>query len=338
MTSSYNFATASKRESPYGKGCGAAIAAVTLKENPMKFRLNVVAGIVAVVTQTVILVGCEEDLTPQKTVWSSALTEHTTAIEGFKTKNKAALAQLDKLVAKPDGAAAASKSKLIELLKAQGADISGLEASLTKSKEAVAKAEASGKLMEMTSAVEAADKDWKAAYEKTAGSMTMSTTQIAALEKQISEEAKAVVAAIDPAKLAKEGGMIDFSDIDFKVGSAEFDFTKPASKGALTTLTTLAKACPELKLEFIGHTDKTGDAKKNEKLSEERANAVKAYIVKEGVKAPVVTKTSGVGGKEPLAAEPDAGSADEKAMDKAVLDANRSRNRRISVKVIEHCK
>ena len=60
--------------------------------------------------------------------------------------------------------------------------------------------------------------------------------------------------------------------------------------------------------------------------------------MKEGVKAAVITKVTGVGGKEPMSNEPDVGSADEKAMDKKVLDENRARNRRISVKVVEHCK
>jgi outer membrane protein OmpA-like peptidoglycan-associated protein len=61
-------------------------------------------------------------------------------------------------------------------------------------------------------------------------------------------------------------------------------------------------------------------------------------LLEQGAKAPQITKVSGVGGKEPLATEPDPGSAEEKAMDKAALEAARNKNRRITVNITEHCK
>ncbi len=59
------------------------------------------------------------------------------------------------------------------------------------------------------------------------------------------------------------------------------------------------KAHPEVELLLVtGHTDRIGTAKYNQKLSERRAAAVKAYLVKQGVAADRI-KTVGKGKSEP---------------------------------------
>ena len=73
--------------------------------------------------------------------------------------------------------------------------------------------------------------------------------------------------------------LLSKTQIRFRSGKADID---PRSKSLLKKLTDIAKACPG-RIAVEGHTDSTGDAEANQKLSEARANAVKAAFVKGGV-------------------------------------------------------
>jgi len=77
---------------------------------------------------------------------------------------------------------------------------------------------------------------------------------------------------------------------------------------------------PSIKLEISGHTSSEGDATVNQRLSQERADAVKQWLVDNGV-APERLKTRGAGPDEPL--------ADNKKA------AGREKNRRIEFKVLQ---
>src|SRR6202007_1974831 len=66
-----------------------------------------------------------------------------------------------------------------------------------------------------------------------------------------------------------------FFDID------KFDL-KPESKAELNKLADFLKKNPTLQGELGGHTDNTGDKKKNQLLSENRAKAVYTYMTTEG--------------------------------------------------------
>ena len=57
---------------------------------------------------------------------------------------------------------------------------------------------------------------------------------------------------------------------------------------------------PSFKIEIRGHTDNIGDAAKNLALSQNRANAVKEYLISKGVNERKIT-TNGFGDKQPIA-------------------------------------
>jgi outer membrane protein OmpA-like peptidoglycan-associated protein len=88
----------------------------------------------------------------------------------------------------------------------------------------------------------------------------------------------------------------------FKLGTAEL---LPDGYPALNQLANELKARPTLKLRVAGHTDKIGEPQKNQTLSEQRAEAVKAYLVKAGVAAERIS-TIGYGDTQPLYPSPDA--------------------------------
>lgn len=76
------------------------------------------------------------------------------------------------------------------------------------------------------------------------------------------------------------------------------------SKGGATEIDkAIIAKLPEVgKVTFVmvtGHTDRLGSHEYNQKLSEKRANAVKAYLVKKGMKAEMI-ETMGAGKTQPV--------------------------------------
>lgn len=88
----------------------------------------------------------------------------------------------------------------------------------------------------------------------------------------------------------------------FKLGTPEL---LPIAIPALNQLAAGLKARPALKLRVSGHTDKIGEPQKNQVLSVQRAEAVKAYLVKAGIAAARIS-TAGFGDSRPLYKSPDA--------------------------------
>ncbi len=103
--------------------------------------------------------------------------------------------------------------------------------------------------------------------------------------------------------------------IEFETGSAKI---KKSSNKILDDVVKIMKENPSYKLSINGHTDNAGDAAKNQKLSEDRAASVKAYLEKKGVEADRLT-SAGFGQDQPV--------ADNKTK------AGRAKNRRVEFKV-----
>jgi OOP family OmpA-OmpF porin len=106
-------------------------------------------------------------------------------------------------------------------------------------------------------------------------------------------------------------------------GDTLFDFdksvVKPEGKKVLDGLVAQANALNLEVIIAVGHADATGSDAYNQKLSERRAAAVKAYLVSKGVPANRVY-TEGKGEKSPV--------ADNKTKE------GRAKNRRVEVEVV----
>lgn len=78
------------------------------------------------------------------------------------------------------------------------------------------------------------------------------------------------------------------------------------------------KSCPEVSLTVVGHTDNTGSDAINVPLSNDRAKAVAAYLVAQGIPADAVS-SKGAGSAEPVASND--------------TEAGRAQNRRTEITV-----
>lgn len=114
----------------------------------------------------------------------------------------------------------------------------------------------------------------------------------------------------------KVGVTVNLKNIFFDVGKASL---KKESTRELQDLLMLLRKYPTLVLEISGHTDDTGDEAANQKLSENRAQAVCDYLVVAGISASRL-KSVGYGSSSPL--------ADNKSA------AGRQKNRRTEFKII----
>lgn len=90
---------------------------------------------------------------------------------------------------------------------------------------------------------------------------------------------------------------IELKDIQFESGSAKLKF---ASFTAIEKLSSFMKSQRNVNVTLAGHTDSTGSAKFNQTLSEQRANAVRSELIKEGI-APSRIKAVGYGESRPIA-------------------------------------
>lgn len=93
------------------------------------------------------------------------------------------------------------------------------------------------------------------------------------------------------------GSKIELRNIFFDLGKATL---RAESNAELDRLVKLMKDAPTLKVELSGHTDNTGSAALNQSLSQQRADAVVAYIVSKGIAANRLV-AKGYGSSKPVA-------------------------------------
>ncbi len=97
--------------------------------------------------------------------------------------------------------------------------------------------------------------------------------------------------------VVKIGVPIILEGITFDVGKATI---KPESEATLMKALKTLETYTDISVEISGHTDNTGSAKLNQKLSEQRAESVKAWLVSKGIDPNRIT-TKGYGKDKPIA-------------------------------------
>ena len=108
-----------------------------------------------------------------------------------------------------------------------------------------------------------------------------------------------------------------------------FDFDKadlkPAADADLGKVAEVARANPGTPIQVAGHTDSKGADSYNQRLSERRAEAVKAWLVERGDVESARIETRGYGETRPVAPNETPGGADD--------PEGRQRNRRVEITI-----
>jgi OOP family OmpA-OmpF porin len=127
-------------------------------------------------------------------------------------------------------------------------------------------------------------------------------------------EQKVEFSAMELARALNDKGMVALHNILFDTGKATL---KAESAAALAPVGELLNSDTALKLEIQGHTDNVGTAAANLTLSQDRAAAVKSYLVQTFAIAPARLTTTGFGDTKPVAPN--------------TADAGRAQNRRVEL-------
>ena len=133
---------------------------------------------------------------------------------------------------------------------------------------------------------------------------------------ELGVENKLIAFIEDAQRPVDEKLWFSFDRLTFETGKATL---KPESQEQLKNIAEILKAYPNVAIKLGGYTDNTGDPQANLRLSQQRADAVMADLVKLGVDAGRM-KAEGYGQEHPVADN----STEE----------GRAKNRRIDIRVI----
>jgi outer membrane protein OmpA-like peptidoglycan-associated protein len=177
-----------------------------------------------------------------------------------------------------DAAAASAKAEAEERAAAEAKR----QAELTKAKEAQMKAEAEAR--------QAAEKAKTEAAREEAERARATTT---ALRKQLLQQLNSVLQTTD----SPRGLVVNMADVLFDFGKYNL---KSDAQIKLAKLAGIIQAHPGLRLAIEGHTDNIGGDEANMKLSQQRADGVRDFLVQQGLEENAVTAV-GLGKAEPVA-------------------------------------
>jgi outer membrane protein OmpA-like peptidoglycan-associated protein len=132
-----------------------------------------------------------------------------------------------------------------------------------------------------------------------------------ALRERLREQLSIVLETRETAR----GLIVNVSDVLFDTASATL---KPGAREKLARVAGILATHPDLKIEIEGHTDSVGSDDYNQRLSERRAESVRAYLVQQKI-PPTTVDAVGFGKSRPVASNDTA--------------AGRQQNRRVELVV-----
>jgi outer membrane protein OmpA-like peptidoglycan-associated protein len=176
------------------------------------------------------------------------------------------------------------------------ADKQRLQAELQAAKDAQSRTEAEAQAaaaQAQATAAQASQAQAQAQAEQSRQAALKAEQDKEALRAQLLEQFNRILETRD----TDRGLVVNLGDVLFAFG--KFDL-RPEARERLAKLSGIVLAHPGLNLSIEGYTDNVGSETVNQTLSENRANAVKAYLISQGLEPGTIT-TTGYGMSRPVA-------------------------------------
>lgn len=208
--------------------------------------------------------------------------------------------EANRIAAEKEAAAAAAAAKAKAEADARAAAEAKRQAELTAAKEAQMNAEAEAATMKAKA--EAAQAKAKSEAEAAAlaakaqaakDEATRAQAQTAALREQLLKQLNDVLQTTDTPR----GLVVNMADVLFETGKYALSADAQLK---LAKLCGIIQAHPGLNLAIEGYTDTTGTADFNLKLSQQRADVVRTFLISQGLSADTIT-AKGLGEASPVA-------------------------------------
>lgn len=271
-----------------------------------------------------------EKLSTQYQTLEANLTANIAAQKELKASNQGLESKLNQLTTEKNELAKLSEQhqNRAQEFEKLSTEYKSLEANASAQREAQSKLSQENqalqsKIEELNQAITSCETQAKQTQQQLHDEKSQLEAQIKAQESQLSKEKAAVAAALLTAKnveselkaheeekakaaaeaKAKEEAKKELSStfslthVAFKNNSMELT---DASKALLNTAAEAIKAHSAFRYIIQGHTDNTGNQEYNIQLSKQRADAVKEYLVAQGVDASILS-TEGFGPSQPIA-------------------------------------
>jgi len=214
---------------------------------------------------------------------------------------KAAAAAKAKAEAEAKAAAEAAEAKRVADAAAASARASAQaearrQAELTAAREAQMKAEseaAAAKAKAEADILAARGQAARAEAERAKAEAERASKAAEALRAQLLDQFSRILETRDTPR----GLVVNMADVLFDTGKFNL---RPPTREKLARLAGIVLAHPGLNLEVEGHTDSTGSDELNQKLSEQRAETTRAFLIEQGLQAAQIT-SKGFGKTMPVA-------------------------------------
>jgi outer membrane protein OmpA-like peptidoglycan-associated protein len=211
----------------------------------------------------------------------------TFARSAVQSAEDARIITIRKIKAEDD--AATQQARLNAEQAAAQATVAAAQATAVAEQQAQQRAQAEAAAAE----AEARAQQARAAQQAAEQSAQQATQQA----EQIRERLKAQLNEVLQTTESARGLIVNMSDVLFDFNKYTL---KPDAREKLAKVSGILLAYPGLKLQIEGYTDNVGSDEYNQKLSEERADAVRDYLISQSVKDSNISAT-GYGKSDPIA-------------------------------------
>ena len=226
-------------------------------------------------------------------------TDARNAVQAAEDARLIALKRQDEARVAAERAAAAERQAQAERQAAQAEQQQRLETerrARAEAERAAAEAESQRHRAEAAAAAAQADRERQAAQveiDRAKQVAEQARLEQMRLRQQLVEQFNRVLETRETTR----GLIVNMSGVWFDTGKATL---KPGAREKLSKIAGILSGHPGLKLEVEGHTDNTGSDELNQQLSERRADAVREFLVQQGV-SPALITARGMGESQPVA-------------------------------------